>query len=79
MVGGCDKGFCLNYWKLSYRRKFLRTIWGLAIVLVGAAAIFATQQGYRTVPGYVVLGTVLLIGVAQAIYNYSRWQSEARQ
>jgi len=27
MDNGIDKGFCLMYHKLSYRRKFIRTIW----------------------------------------------------
>ena len=30
-----DKGFCFNYWSLSYRRKFLRTIWFGGVVTAG--------------------------------------------
>jgi hypothetical protein len=29
-----DKGFELSYWKLSYRRKFVRTLWGAPAVLL---------------------------------------------
>ena len=28
-----DKGFCLSYWKLSYRRKFIRTLWTGAFII----------------------------------------------
>src|ERR1700742_3983790 len=36
MTGGIDKGFCLIYWRMCYRRKFLRTLW---IFLLSVAAL----------------------------------------
>jgi len=77
MKGGVDKGFCFSYWKLSYRRKFLRTLWfGLLVIPVAL---------FMDVPflGRVEEGILLLIAigtfVAQAIYTYVSWQNEKRE
>jgi hypothetical protein len=32
MRGGVDRGRCHNYWRLSYRRKFIRTCWAIALL-----------------------------------------------
>lgn len=80
MNGGCDKGFCLSYYKLSYRRKFIRTIWTLVIGSLAVAALLKFRPVLWTKPTWLVIcGVVLvLIFLIQAAYNYSRWQAELR-
>lgn len=78
MGGGCDKGFCLVYWSLSYRRKFIRTLWTFAFALLAAAALFAKRPVIRTMPAFTVATVLVLMFLAQTFYNYRRWQAEER-
>lgn len=68
-----DKGFEFIYWNLSYRRKFIRTLWltpGLIIAL-GIIWVSDFNKILKTV------ATVLLISVdlIQLIYTYKKWKS----
>jgi hypothetical protein len=86
MVGGVDKGFCFSYWHLSYRRKFIRTLWNIAIGLpllvvlqvCGVLPAFFSRFGAPN-PEYFGLGYIILslvLSVVQAWYTYYRWQQE---
>ena len=79
MQGGCDKGFCLNYGKLSYRRKFLRTVWMTVFGLSVAACVLTTRPASRTSLTFTLLAILTLIALAQAGYNYQRWQAGTRR
>ena len=58
-----DKGFALNYWKLSYRRHFLRMLEIAPLVLL------------LLLPDWNQLIVVMLVlFVAQARYNYYKWK-----
>lgn len=72
MHGGCDKGFCFIYWKLSYRRKFIRTLWVAALIALVVAVLVVTRPDLRTIPT-AVLAVLTLV---QATYNYRKWQAE---
>lgn len=39
-----DKGFQLIYWKLSYRRKFLRTLWWTPLSVPGLVLIWGLNS-----------------------------------
>ena len=60
-----DKGFELVYWKLSYRRKFIRTLWMIPWTIVALIFIQIVGKNYKY--------TILPI---QAIYNYKKWMKE---
>jgi hypothetical protein len=92
MRGGADRGPCLNYWRLSYRRKFIRTLWtvpwaaGLALIhWTGLWARFVAAVFDPTVAGWadrVVwwgIGAALLAAVAQGTYTFARWRRETRR
>ena len=34
-----DKGFELDYWKLSYRRKFIRTLWLIPLGIIAVMLV----------------------------------------
>ncbi len=67
-----DKGIELCYWKLSYRRKFIRILWLLpvdAIIMLWFYKNWGIDS--RTVLiGFVILGSVFV----QAFYNYKKWE-----
>lgn len=66
-----DQGFCLVYFRLSYRRKLIRTLWTLAFSLI-ILFLPAPRAG-------LLFSATLLIGLIQAGYNYVRWQAEVKQ
>ena len=69
-----DKGFELNYWRLSYRRKYIRTLWNLPLVIFTIIIIFFAEYSYfRKVAWSVIF---ILLFLIQLIYNYSKWQRD---
>ncbi|MFA6033487.1 MAG: hypothetical protein WC889_11365 [Myxococcota bacterium] len=75
-----DKGFCFSYWRLSYRRKFLRTLWTIPWALGMVVLLVFDDTRPFGIDSRVFAGcfsTVYLVaGLAQGVYNYRRWQSE---
>ena len=71
-----DKGFELIYWNLSYRRKFIRTLWLLPIVIIAIILLFYFHG--RTL--FAVLLTILLVVVfiIQTIYTYKKHKASLR-
>ena len=76
MRGGVDRGFCLIYWKLSYRRKFWRTLWTILIGLLLVIGVVAFSSKRFGTLDYLFVAAIAVIGVLQAFYSYYRWQSE---
>jgi hypothetical protein len=76
-VRGIDRGHCFSYFRLSYRRKFLRTLmlapvfW--LLVFMPSGWIFPGLSGWMA-----ALMLQALSGL-QAGYNYVRWRREERQ
>ena len=68
-----DKGFEFIYWNLSYRRKFIRTLWLTPGLIIALAVVWGSDFNkiLKTV------ATVLLISVnlIQLIYTYKKWKS----
>ena len=78
-----DKGFCLFYWKLSYRRKFIRTLWTIPYAVIVIVLILMAERhldAFRfPFPGLGTNGFIILIifvSVFQLVYNYIRWKRE---
>ncbi len=77
MTNGLDKGFCLLYKQLSYRRKFIRTLWTIAflpLLLFLPQLLSSSVNGSEYFRWLFVL--TILIGAAQAVYNYQKWKQE---
>ena len=68
---GVDEGFCLGYYRLSYRRKFIRTLWGM---LFAPILLFLASLPHREL----WFAAAILTGILQAIYNYWKWQTEEK-
>lgn len=78
MRHGKDKGFCLRWGRLSYRRKFIRTLWAGPVML---ALLFLVVPEERRMLG-INRDSVAIISALgflyQAISNYRRWINEKR-
>ncbi len=69
-----DKGFAFCYWKLSYRRKFIRTLWLIPSLFLAIGLIqFSFESWLFTGIMGILLGVVWTI---QAVYNYKKWKAE---
>lgn len=71
-----DRGFELLYAKLSWRRKFIRTLWMLPIGILCLLGLWTQAARFESV--YLALiFTPLMIGVWiwQAIYTYRKWKA----
>lgn len=71
-----DKGFQLNYWKLSYRRKFIRNLWLFPLCLV--LAIFMFWSGDKLMLNRIVPVALLVLGGFELIYNYVKWNKHEK-
>ena len=69
---GVDEGFCLSYYHLSYRRKFIRTLWVMPFspILLFLPVPLPHQEMW--------FAGVILLGILQAVYNYWKWQTEEK-
>lgn len=76
MADKIDKGFSLSYWKLSYRRKFIRTLWMLPVCLIALVLIYLLDPAATSVLGILVIA--LIASVIQLVYNYVKWKAEER-
>lgn len=69
-----DRGFVFCYWNLSYRRKFIRTLWMLPAFVIVMFFLHITFKSYLLTG---VTGAVLGITfIIQAVYCYRKWKAE---
>lgn len=68
-----DKGFELFYWNLSYRRKFIRTLWWTPLSVIALVLIWKSK--YNIVLNTIITAALISINLAQLIYNYKKWKS----
>ena len=69
-----DKGFKFAYHALSYRRKFLRTIYSIPIYIISLAIIFWVE-GFTNFFIFFTLFFIIMFGI-QTSYNYLKWKKE---
>ena len=65
-----DKGFELIYWKLSYRRKFIRTTW---ILVVGSVIIWFLTKSFFLV------ALVSIVSFMQMFHTYNKWKTKEKE
>ncbi|MFS0688786.1 hypothetical protein AB1K89_06050 [Sporosarcina sp. 179-K 8C2 HS] len=73
-----DKGFVLNYYRLTYRRRFIRTVWAVPIVSLIYIALYRfsdiTSNEYKIIG--VFFFSLLLLDIG---YNYSKWKKNEKK
>lgn len=68
-----DKGFVFPYYKLTYRRRMVRTFWSAAVVIVCLIIIY--QSAVWSTNVYIIFSSICIIGVAgQFFYNFYKWK-----
>ena len=72
MANKVDKGFELRYWRLSYRRKFIRTLWMIPFLLAAIILIFVSPL--KIVYAVAVSIILLVIFLIRLIYTYKKWK-----
>jgi hypothetical protein len=77
MRHGTDHGFELVYWQLSYRQKFIRTLWVSPIILF--PFLLPPDYSFIGVPIVGLLGIFLVILLVQAWDTYVKWKKEERR
>lgn len=70
-----DKGFVLLYQRLSYRRRFIRALWGIPFMLLMYFIIYQLEVFTETQLQVVALVFVLTV-LFDAGYNYYPWKKE---
>ena len=72
LKNGRDGGF--NYWKLNYRKKFIRTLWMVPVT------IFLTIQmilsGGSSKPTFILVPALFVTLIVQLLYTYFKWKNE---
>lgn len=68
-----DKGIEICYWKLSYRRRLIRTLWFIPIAVIELVWFYFTfKSGFLTCVIGILCGGELII---QLVYNYRHWKN----
>ncbi|QDP39388.1 hypothetical protein [Radiobacillus deserti] len=73
-----DKGFVLSYYRLTYRRKMIRTLWTVPFIifLYIPVIVFLNMEGVFNILISIFIFVILLI---QLIYNYIMWNKYERK
>lgn len=74
-----DKGFVLNYHKLSYRRRFIRSLWGIPIALLLALAVYwlgdLIESEFQII-GFIFI-LLILLDIASSYLKWKKNEEEA--
>ncbi|MED4057384.1 ATPase (plasmid) [Niallia taxi] len=68
-----DKGSVFFYYKLSYRRKLIRTLWTFPVLVISLVAIYRFA-GLNKNENLILTISFLIIFLIQVIYNYLKWK-----
>ena len=71
-----DKGFEIFYWRLSNRRKFIRTLWIIPWMVLALIIIQVNGKNLRQTIIWGILFIILFI--AQLTVTYRRWMEEKK-
>lgn len=71
-----DKGFELIYFRLSYRRKMIRTLW--MTLLLPVSYFLLRFMGLDLFYTWIFMAVFLLGHAAQIAYNYYMWNKYER-
>lgn len=67
-----DKGFEATYWNLSYRRKFIRTLWMIPFGVIALLLDWFVIDSF--ILNIIVTITIVISLIIQLIYTYLKWK-----
>jgi len=68
-----DEGFQFFYWNLSYRRKFIRTLW--LTVFIPPVLIYVWIRMHSFSVTIITAFILIASQVIQLLYTYRKWKS----
>lgn len=72
-----DSGFVITYYKLSYRRKMIRTLWIFPIAVISLTAIYLfVDENFNEILFVSIF--LLVLFLLQLFYNYFKWKKYER-
>lgn len=73
-----DKGFVLIYYKLTYRRRMIRTLWSIPFIILLYLALYwlsdLNSNEYK-----IIGGLFLLLVLFDITYNYIKWKNNEKK
>lgn len=69
-----NKGVQIIYGKLSYRRKFIRSLWMIPGTII--AVLLVWRINYDTVTKIIWSILLIIIHIIELIYNYLKWKKD---
>ena len=73
-----DKGFVLNFHRLTYRRRLIRGLWGIPLVSLIYLALYRFSD--LTSNEYGIIGIIYLFMILLDIaYNYVKWKNNEKK
>ncbi|CAG9621898.1 hypothetical protein [Sutcliffiella rhizosphaerae] len=72
-----DKGFSLVYYSLSYRRRFIRSMWTYPIVFIPLIVVIIFYKIELTI-ALGVIGLLIISASIEIMYNYTRWKRQEK-
>ncbi|RWZ52174.1 hypothetical protein EQV77_15850 [Halobacillus fulvus] len=70
-----DEGFAVNYFRLSYRRKMIRTLTSLPI-MIGALIVIYWVSDFRLGVDIAIGALFTVVFGIQLLYNYFMWKKK---
>lgn len=74
MKNGRDRGF--NYWKLNFRKKFIRTLWMIPVDIFLIIQLLISDASTQIT--LILIIALVLTQIAQSVYTYMKWKSETQ-
>lgn len=77
-----DKGFQLLYFKLSYRRKFIRSLWIIPFgIILTIFLITNTEIDFinHLIQKIIIPILFVILTVWQLNYNYTKWKKQEKE
>lgn len=69
-----NKGVQIIYGKLSYRRKFIRSLWMIPGTII--AVLLVWRINYDTITKIIWSILLIIIHIIELIYNYLKWKKD---
>lgn len=73
-----NRGFVFNHYKLTYRRRMIRSLWNIPIFILIYLGIYWITDLNST--EYIILGMMfILLGLLDFLYNFVKWQKHEKE
>lgn len=73
-----NKGFVLNFYRLTYRRRFKRALWGIPLIFPVYLVMYWLSD--LTSNEYIIIGIIFLLLISwDVIYNYVKWKKSGEE